>query len=240
MAQTPGANEIVGDDIRAIQSVLRGAGEIARSLRDIGQGAFGHPEVLAIGARIERLAPMIASLLGSRIALETHSSPDGRVFIDAGQLDQVVTNLAINARDAMPNGGRLSIEVADVELDEAYARDHPRVTPGRYVKLSVTDTGHGMDADVRDKIFEPYFTTKGKRGGTGLGLSSVYWTVSRSGGHIDVTSTPGSGTAFSLYFPMTKAPAASSSAQANPAPRDDGPNASEERVIPVLRTRAHT
>jgi signal transduction histidine kinase len=241
MAQTPGANEIVGDDIRAIQSVLRGAGEIARSLRDIGQGALGHPEVLAIGARIERLAPMITSLLGSGIALETHSSHDGHVFIDAGQLDQVVTNLAINARDAMPNGGGLSIEVTNVELDEAYAREHPRVAPGKYVRLCVTDTGHGMDADVRDKIFEPYFTTKGKRGGTGLGLSSVYWIVSRSGGHIDVTSTPGSGTAFSLYFPMTRAPAASSTAQAGPALHDRGPNDSEETGAPLFsRTRAHT
>jgi eukaryotic-like serine/threonine-protein kinase len=239
MAQTPGANEIVGDDIRAIQHVLKGAGEIARSLRDIGQGDFGRPEVLSASARVERLAPVIAGLLGAGISLDTRLSSVGNVFIDAGQLDQIVTNLAINARDAMPNGGRLSIEVEEVELDEAYAREHPRATPGKYVKLCVSDTGHGMDAGIRDKIFEPYFTTKSKRGGTGLGLSSVYWIVSRSGGHIDVVSTPGAGTTFALYFPVTDAPVASNAlSKANL--RGDVSNANDETAGPQARTRANT
>lgn len=204
MAQTPGADDVVGDDIRAIQSVLKGASQIARSLRDIGQGDFGHPEVVDLSRRVEGLAPMITGLLGHGISLDTRLLPGGHVFIDPGQMDQIVTNLAINARDAMPNGGRLAIEVCEVDLDAAYVREHPAVAAGKYVKLSVADTGHGIEPHIRDKIFEPYFTTKGQRGGTGLGLSSVYWIVSRSGGHIHVASEPGSGTTFSLYFPATR------------------------------------
>lgn len=207
MAQTPGADELVGEDIRAIQGVLRGASELARRLRDIAQGDFGHPEAVRVELRIERMIPVINGLLTPGISFETRLERGAQVFMDPGQFDQVVTNLVINARDAMPEGGRLAVEVELIVLDDAYTREHPRVTPGRYVKLSVADSGHGMDPDVRDKIFEPYFTTKGKRGGTGLGLSSVYWIVSRSGGHIDVTTAPGEGTTFSIYFPLIEHPA---------------------------------
>lgn len=204
IAQTPGADALVGEDVRAIQSVLRGAGELTRKLRDIAQGDFGNPEILRASDRIERLVPVLTGLLGSGVALETSLDRSALVFVDPGQLDQVITNLAINARDAMPNGGRLVVEVGEVELDDAYVREHPRVVAGRYVKIAIADTGHGMDADVRDKIFEPYFTTKHDSGGTGLGLSTVYWIVSRSGGHIGVASTPGVGTTFSLYFPAAQ------------------------------------
>lgn len=205
MAQTPGAAELVGEDIRAIQNVVRSAGELTQRLRDIAQGDFGHPQVVSVSARVDRLAPVIAGLLGGKIDLDTNLDTNTYVFIDPGQLDQIVMNLALNARDAMQGGGSLTIEVHVVALDESYTREHPRVAHGRYVRLSVTDTGHGMDADVREKIFEPYFTTKRESGGTGIGLSSVYWIVSRSGGHIDVTSAPGAGTTFVLYFPATDA-----------------------------------
>jgi signal transduction histidine kinase len=206
MAQTPGAEGLVGDDIRAIQSVLRGAGDLVRKLRDIAQGEFGHPELIQLSERVERLRPIMGGLLGAGISIETKFDSRAGILIDAGQFDQILTNLVINARDAMPEGGRLTIEVQEVLLDEIYTREHPRVTVGKYVRLSVADTGQGMDAHVRDKIFEPYFTTKSERGGTGIGLSTVYWIVSRSGGHIDVVSSTGNGTIFSLYFPVPEHP----------------------------------
>jgi signal transduction histidine kinase len=241
MAQTPGANELVGDDIRAIQGVLRGASELARRLRDIAQGEFGHPEVVRVSARVQRLVPIVSGLLVSGISLDVRVDADAHVFIDPGQLDQVVTNLVINARDAMPNGGSIEILVQELMLDEEYTREHPRVIPGKYVRISVVDTGHGMAADVRDKIFEPYFTTKRTRGGTGLGLSSAYWIVSRSGGHIDVASTPGHGATFSIYFPIAEAPTLSS--ERTPTARTSDESKQEKSDVSSQgsgRPRAHT
>jgi CheY-like chemotaxis protein len=116
-------------------------------------------------------------------------------------------NLAVNARDAMGSVGTMSLAVDEVTLDDAYLHEHPHVSAGRYVRFTITDTGCGMDEDVRQKIFEPYFTTKRDRSGTGLGLASVYWIVAQSGGHIDVKSAVGQGTTFSLFFPVSNAAA---------------------------------
>lgn len=205
MAQTPEAMELVGEDIRTIESALQRANELTRQLGAFSRGEFGKRQLLDVNARLERLIPVIRGIVGDDTELETELSPRlGDIVVDSDQFDQVVMNLIVNARDALNNTGRITIETELVELDDAYAREHPRVRLGRHVRLSLSDTGHGMDDDIQHKIFEPYFTTKGETGGTGLGLSSVYWIVSRAGGHIDVRSKVGEGTTFALYFPCAK------------------------------------
>jgi CheY-like chemotaxis protein len=159
--------------------------------------------VLHLGDVIAQMAPMLRRLLGETIDLRTTAGDKSPVKADPGQIAQVVMNLAVNARDAMKHGGRLSIETTDITLSAADSKGFPSINPGTYVLLKVTDTGHGMDADTVKRIFEPFFTTKGPGQGTGLGLSTVYGIVEQSGGHIAVTSEPGSGTTFNICLPRS-------------------------------------
>ena len=185
------------------------AAALTRQLLAFSRRQVLQPKVLDLNVVVAEVEKMLRRLISESIQIVTIAADDlGRVRADEGQVEQVVMNLAINARDAMPSGGRLVIETGNVELDEAYVRTHPEAHPGRYVMLIVSDTGHGMDEKTMSRIFEPFFTTKGEGMGTGLGLATVYGIVRQSGGTVNVYSEPGHGTTFRVYLPRVEAEAA--------------------------------
>ncbi len=164
-------------------------------------------KVLDLNEVLENMLPMVRRLIGEDIELVQDLQPGlGQVTTDPDRMQQLVMNLVVNARDAMPRGGRLVIETMDIDLDQIYLTLHPIVKPGRYVMLSVTDTGIGMNPEVKSRAFEPFFTTKEPGTGTGLGLATVYGIVKQSGGYIWVYSEPGHGTSFKVYMPRTEIP----------------------------------
>ena len=167
---------------------------------------------------VDSIATMLSRSLGEHINIVVRSRGDAPVFLaDPGQVEQVLVNLAVNARDAMPSGGTLMIETGAVEVDEQYAASHPGLSPGRYAILTVSDTGEGIAPDVAAHVFEPFFTTKRPGQGTGLGLSTVYGIATEAGGTVTVYSEPGIGTTFRVYFPAVDQPAAEPANDAKPA-----------------------
>jgi CheY-like chemotaxis protein len=203
-AMMSGRRGDVWNDVTTIRSAAERARDLTRQLMAFARGQYSNPERLQLNDSIRRLEPVFRRLLGSTIELELRLDPElYGISADAAQIDQVLTNLAMNAGDAMPRGGRLIIETTNVVLDEDYVRSSPRVNPGRYAQVVVSDTGDGMDDATRARIFEPFFTTKADRSGTGLGLATVYGVVTRGGGHIEVTSRVGVGTVFRIYLPRS-------------------------------------
>jgi two-component system cell cycle sensor histidine kinase/response regulator CckA len=189
-------------DVAEIRKAGDRAASLTRQLLAFSRKQVLQPKVLDLNLVVDNLGNMLKRLIGSNIELVTIPEPNlGRVMADPGQIEQVLLNLAINARDAMPQGGRLSLETANLDLEESHARRHMDVLPGPYVLLTVRDTGCGMDRETRSHIFEPFFTTKETGKGTGLGLSTVYGIIKQSGGHIEVRSKPGQGTTFRVYLP---------------------------------------
>jgi two-component system, cell cycle sensor histidine kinase and response regulator CckA len=196
------ANDPRRSDVLEIQSAADRAASFTRQLLAFSRRQLLQPEVLDLNTVIAGMEMMVRRLVGEDVVLLTKLRSDlPRISADPGQLQQVIMNLAVNSRDAMPSGGTLLIETAVVELDEHYPKQHPSARPGVHIVLAVTDTGSGMDQATRSRIFEPFFTTKEPGKGTGLGLSTVYGIIKQSGGHIWVYSEIGRGTTFKLYFP---------------------------------------
>ena len=235
------------DPMRADLEEIRIAGwravELTRQLLAFSRQQVLQPDIVDLAAIVGQVEKMLRRVLGEDIMLTTSHPPSlASVMLDPGQMEQVLMNLVVNARDAMPQGGTLSIETADVVLDGTFASEHPGISPGRHVMLSVTDSGSGMDLTTQTRIFEPFFTTKEVGKGTGLGLATVFGIVRQSGGAIVVTSELGKGTRFQMYFPAAAGTATTEVPPSRAQRRTSGGNETillvedEESVRTLTRT----
>lgn len=246
----PEDTDSVSKDIEMIEEAADHAASLTRQLLAFSRKQVLQPRVLDPNSSVRKLEPMLRRLVSENIELVIIPDPAlARVKVDEGQLEQVLINLVVNARDAMPRGGKLIIQTSNVALDAPAARLLWRAQPGDYVVLSVNDTGCGMDASVRERIFEPFFTTKEQGKGTGLGLSTVYGIVKQSGGYITVDSEPGRGTTFKVYFQRTdeavdratsRAPASESLRGSETVLVVEDEKAVKELVCTILRAYGYT
>ncbi|MBD3267754.1 PAS domain S-box protein [bacterium] len=198
-------NEPLYDEIHQIRRSGERAAELTSQLLAFSRKQIIQPKIMDLNAKIGEMQKMLQRILGEDIVIHIHGDPNlWAIKADPSQLDQVIMNLSVNARDAMPAGGRFVIETQNVTLDELFTSSHLDARPGHYVRLSFSDTGVGMSKEVQEKIFEPFFTSKEKDKGTGLGLSTVYGIVKQNGGFIDVYSEVGKGTTFKIYLPRAE------------------------------------
>ena len=229
LAQSVEDDDPLQVDIAAINAAAARAAALTRQLLAYGRQSLLRPEPVDLNAVVSDIEPMLRRLIGEDVELRTQLEPDlGWVEADAGQLDQVILNLVVNARDALSSGGTVVLSTENVELDDAYAAEHPGARPGQYVAVSVSDNGFGIDPTTLGRIFEPYFTTKDRGRGTGLGLATVLGIVEQSGGHIDVTSEVGEGTSFHVYLPRQEGPTAGAPVE---APVREAPEGGRETVL---------
>jgi two-component system cell cycle sensor histidine kinase/response regulator CckA len=225
------ANPQVSDRFSRIREQAERAASLTRELLAFARRQVLQPQPVDINTITSELVSFLDKVIGRNIELKVITAAVDAVKADPTQLEQVLMNLCLNARDAMPDGGRLLIETEMVELDDSYCRFYPYVTPGRYAVLSVSDTGMGMDADTRERIFEPFFTTKEQGKGTGMGLATAYGIVKQHGGFIHVYSEPGQGSLFRVYLPAQEGLSTEGASAKAPAPSVGEMHGSETILI---------
>ena len=221
------------EEVHEIVGAARRAGNLTQQLLAFSRKQVLRPTVLDVNVIVRDMERILHRIIGEHIALTTTLEPRLRpVRADASQLEQVIMNLAVNARDAMPGGGRITITTSNASLDPELAREHPDVPPGAWVRLTVSDTGEGMTPEVKAHLFEPFFTTKEVGKGTGLGLATVYGIVHQSGGFITVDSEPGCGARFVIFLPAAAAP------EQEPAPAAEEPAAAGSGTVLLVEDEA--